>query len=63
MEWFKDEINRAWLYRVFLMIIVVAGAFNIVVLSDSQQEALGDLVQLLILGFPVGLAVRNTSTK
>lgn len=58
-----NEAVRAWIYRVFLAVLVVGAAFNAIQLTKDQQDALQNLVSLVVLSFPVGLAAKNTSTK
>lgn len=54
---------RAYIYRIFLALLVLGTVFNIFRLTDDQAGALKDFVSLLVLSFPIGLAVKNTSTE
>lgn len=58
-----EEPIRAWIYRVFLAVLVMLAVFNAIQLTQDQQDALKDLFEVLVLSFPVGLAAKNTSTK
>jgi hypothetical protein len=53
-----SEATRAWIYRVVLALLLVAGIYGLV---DEQQAAGWGALALAVFGN--GLAVLNTSTK
>lgn len=51
------EATRAYVYRVSLAVLAVAAAYGVV--AESKVAVIAALLAAL---FPVGLAVKNTST-
>jgi hypothetical protein len=57
MDWFQNESNRAWLYRVLLAVSAAAIVFGLI--TDEEGAALVPILAALLGN---GLAAKNTST-